>query len=220
MSDKPHFDETTITDAFTEVRSEIGNDDVPADNGAEAAPPTMDSLVEELANATDEKQRVYDQWKELSAKFEADNAVLLQRLQVSRERVSRADMNLRLFSLKVAQETDTRKPHPAVTIKTFKQVTYKPDVAKKWAQEHTPDLLTLNDTAFVRVARAGAVPPEVAQVEEVLQATVSSDLSAYVTHSVEYACPHVGPDEPVCDDCLALLGLGPDGEPLEDGEGE
>ena len=75
-----------------------------------------------------------------------------------------------------------KHPHPEVTIKIMTELEYKPEHAKEWAMTAAPLMLKLDVTKFEKHARAvsDTVPLPFVQITHKAQATIASDLSAYI----------------------------------------
>lgn len=167
MTDETHFDDTTISDAFAEVHTEVGM-------------LSLDAAIRELASARGGLALCKIVVGDARARWEADNATMLAELKAAQEHVNEAERAVRIAGMAAYAQSGDKKPHPAVQIKLTKAVAFNEADARQWALDHIPTLVRLDTSAFEKVARTGTLPKEVAQVEEVPQVTISTDLSAWL----------------------------------------
>jgi hypothetical protein len=166
MTDQ-HFDDTTITDAFTELHSEVGA-------------LSLDAAVTELANARAEEVLLKALCDAALADWKRDNAMLLTDMEKAREAVTEAERTVRTATLEAYIASGSKKPHPAVQVRLTKVVTYDEDKASVWGMVNAPLLMRLDTNAFKKLVLANVVPVDIAQVDEVPQATIATDLSAWL----------------------------------------
>lgn len=167
MTDETHFDDTTIFVAVANLHIEIGT-------------PSLDAAVTELANARALEESVKAHYSARLDAWKRDNADLLVDLDNAREAVAEAERAVRTATLDAYAQTGSKKPHPAVGVQITKVISYDGENARVWAMTASPVLLKLDAAAFDKAVRAGLVPADIAQVEEVPQATIASDLSAWL----------------------------------------
>lgn len=168
---EPHFDDTTISDAYAELHSEVGT-------------PSLDSAVTELASARVLEASVKALYNARLAAWQAANADLMADLDNARAAVAEAERAVRTATLDAYAQTGDKKPHPAVGVRLNKVICYDGDSARVWAMTASPMLLKLDAAAFDKAVRAGLVPVDIAQVDDVPQATIATDLSAYIESEI------------------------------------
>jgi hypothetical protein len=155
------------------------------------APPTLNDLVTELASARgslalykivegDARQHLQAKLDLLRTEWEVENADTLNALKAANERVAEAERAVRTATYEAYLATGSKKPHPAVGIRVNTIINYNEADARAWAMDNLKTALKLDAAAFDRAARNKLVPADIAQLEEVAQTTIATDLSAYI----------------------------------------
>lgn len=124
-----------------------------------------------LAQALAEKQRI----------FADENANLVTLVEQAKATVAAAEAALRQLTLEAFARTGERQPGPGVAIRLVKRVRYEFAAAFAWAKVNGM-ALTLDAKAFEKIAIATPLP--CADVEEVPQATIATDLGTALAEAV------------------------------------
>jgi len=99
-------------------------------------------------------------------------------VRVSRELVNRLEADVKAAALAAFQQDLGRHPHPAVTVKIYQVLQYEEGKAIAYAREHLPEVLTLDRTAFEKIAKV--VRFDFVERQNEPRATIATDLGAYV----------------------------------------
>ena len=147
----------------------------------------MTQLVTDLAKARDALGAAVQR----SAKLELDIDAAVQRTFGERiestkadeaeaeEAVDLADAALRSAAIEHFEQTESKNPHPAVTVRQSIKLDYDPELARLHCIAHLPAALTLKKSAFDKVATVTRPDFVTFRTEE--SVTVKTDLSAYLT---------------------------------------
>ncbi len=162
-----HFDDTTISDAYAEVHSEVGA-------------PTLADLITELASARGWLALRKNSIEIARKRWEAEHSDKLDALEAAKERVNEAERAVRTATHAAYLASGDKKPHAAVGIRMTTIISYNEADARAWAMDNLKMALKLDTTAFDKAVRAKLVPADIASIEEVAQTTIASDLSAYI----------------------------------------
>jgi hypothetical protein len=110
--------------------------------------------------------------------FEQENAVLIARVTDAKALVAAHEAELRTLTLRAFEQTGDKAPAPGVGIRLVKKVKYEFAQAFAWAKV-SGMALTLDAKAFEKIAVATPLP--CAEIEEIPQATIATDLAAALT---------------------------------------
>ncbi len=108
------------------------------------------------------------------AKWEKDNADLIQEVNVASAEVTTTETLLRELTIKAYNETGNKTPAPGIGIREITKLEYDPKEALKWAMSHQI-ALSLDKKSFDGFAKA--TPLDFVKVYQEPQATIASDLS-------------------------------------------
>ena len=120
------------------------------------------SIIEDRIAATDEGkalQTIRDRLGELAA------------LETEAEKATRD------AAIVAYDSTAEKKPHPAITIKSYTVLDYDDAVAFDYAIQHLPGALKFNKTPFEKVAKVAAL--DFVTISTEMRPTIASDLSEY-----------------------------------------
>lgn len=134
----------------------------------------MDDLVKRLAALRKEHAAMVE---ELRAR-EAELAPWREAVSQKAAEVAEIEVAIRLAAQEAYVNTGDKHPHPAVGIRVQHVLHYDADKALEWARQHYPEALKLDVSKFEKVARAMEL--DWVQDEEVPQATIARDLSAFI----------------------------------------
>ena len=113
--------------------------------------------------------------KEQLARWEAENAELLEILAQYTSELAEAEPALRAEAIKIYQETGSKTPGPGVGIRLMQVLSYEEAEAFRWAVEHVM-ALRLDVKAFEKITKASPLP--FVTITQEPQATISGDLEA------------------------------------------
>lgn len=119
-----------------------------------------------------EKQQRYDAFQSVPANIELFNEV--ERAKLVREK---AETALREAALGEYEASGLKQPFPGVGIRVGDKVVYAEDLALVWAQKHDM-ALKLDAREFERLMKGKAVLPAFVTLQEVITATIATDLRA------------------------------------------
>lgn len=108
----------------------------------------------------------------------AEERVLAQ-LAFIRQDIKEAEAVIRGTALEHYDGTREKEPWPGVKIKLYTVVKYDPRAALAWAKENSPNLLTLNKSAFQKAVKANLTGP-IGVVTKEPRAQIARDLSEYL----------------------------------------
>ena len=126
------------------------------------------NLRQEYARAKITRQEAYEKWQ-------GDHQGLLSAEHNLGELLNNAERDLRLFTLRVYNETGNKTPAPGVGIRETTQMRYDPLLALDWAIKHTM-ALQLDKKAFEKIAEVSQPPLDFVEVAIMPQATIATDL--------------------------------------------
>ena len=119
---------------------------------------------------------------EATAKFAADNALLITLTANAVKNLEQEETTLRQMTLAAYAQTGNKTPSPGVSVRETVQLLYEERDALGWAKEHNL-ALQLDRKAFEKIAKADTL--DCVKYLTVPQATIATDLTPYLEKKEE-----------------------------------
>ena len=121
---------------------------------------TLNDAARRLIAARNDADDLRDEFARRHAKFNADNAALIENRKLAEADVAAAEADVRSLARAHYDATKQTKPIPGIEIKVFKVLRYEPTRAFEWARETKLALVpqSLDTKAFEKIASVTDLP--------------------------------------------------------------
>jgi hypothetical protein len=143
-----------------------------------------DTMISALAKARQEKQSVKDAMNMMlasvtdSLEYKSLEMALNEAISIESQILT----DVKEMTIKEYEQTGNKKPHPATGIREVTEVDIlDPIAAIEWCKFNFSPGLALDEKAFIDFAKVGKAPKDLVNVRKEITATVSKDLSEYLS---------------------------------------
>lgn len=147
----------------------------------------IEKKLEQLAEARNTWEQAKDEldWMLDNLKQKPEWIKLAELAESARTQIEILETDLRTATLETYAETGNKKPHSALGVREVTKLEYDADVAVAWCMHRLPAALKLDARMFEKHAKAVSEtdPVKIVKITQQPQATIASDLSAYLAES-------------------------------------